>query len=308
MKTRLRPRQLEALHEVVRQGSMTRASRHLGVSQPAVSRLLTDLSADLGFALFERRDGRLTPTPEVRVLLPDIGRLMDLLDRISETSRNLNERKAGTLRIACLPGFAVSHLPRVLAAFLRDRPGITATIEPDRPERILEWMVGEQFDLGITDGFEFLGHPAVEREQIDIRVVCVFPDTSPLARLDIITPRELADARLIHTRPGTPYFRLVENAFSACDVPMPSYIEARQFTTACELICEGVGVAVLSELDALRYRGRGLDFRPFRPAIPHRLSLVRPVHKQPSMITLEFMEMFIDSLRPFEFMPEEDTG
>jgi len=109
---------------------MTRASRHLGVSQPAVSRLLTDLSADLGFALFERRDGRLTPTPEVRVLLPDIGRLMDLLDRISETSRNLNERKAGTLRIACLPGFAVSHLPRVLAAFLRDRPGITATIEP----------------------------------------------------------------------------------------------------------------------------------------------------------------------------------
>ncbi len=304
MSTPLRPRQLEALHAVVAHGSMTRASQHLNISQPAVSRLLADLSADLGFALFERRDGQLAPTPEARALLPDIRRLMELLERISETSRNLTERRAGTLRIACLPGFAVSHLPQVLAGFLRERPGVRATIEPDRPDRILEWMVGEQFDLGINDGFEFTGHPAVEHEAIDLRTVCVFPQASPLAGLQTVTPGDLADAQLIHTRRTTPYFREVEAAFNARSVAMPSFIEARQFTTACELVCAGVGVAIISELDAVKYTGRGLAFRPFRPAVAHRLALVRPVHKQASLLTLDFMETFVDSLRPYVMASE----
>ncbi|MCC5961437.1 MAG: LysR family transcriptional regulator [Rhodobacteraceae bacterium] len=297
MSAQISPRQLEAFHAVVEHGTMTRASQQLNVSQPAVSRLLSDLANDLGFNLFDRRDGRLVPTQEARFLLPDIRRLLELLNRISETSRDITQRKAGDLRIALLPGFAISHLPRVVADFLKDRPGVTVTLEPDRPERILEWMVGEQFDFGITDGFE--GHPAVEHEEVRVRTVCIFPQDSPLARLDVIRPRDLVSQKLIHTRRDSPFFRLLTEAFAADGQSITTFVEARQFTTACEFVAQGVGVSVISELDAVKYRGQGVDYRPFRPVIPHRLSLVRPIHKQPSMITLEFMECFIESLRPF---------
>ena len=42
-----------------------------------------------------------------------------------------------------------------------------------------------------------------------------------------------------------------------------------------------------------------LDYRPFVPKIPHRLTLLRPVLKRPSLVALEFMQMFEESLEPF---------
>lgn len=297
MKSPLRLRQLEALFAVAEHGSMTRAAQELGITQPAVSRLLSDLSDVMGFQLLDRRDGRLVPTQEARFLLPDIRRILEMMSQLSEVSRDITEKKAGHIRIACLPGFATSHLPGVVAEFLNERPGVSITIEPDRPERILEWMIGEQYDFGITDGFE--GHPAVESEQIEIRSVCVFPAGHRLSGLETISPADLQHEKIIHTRRDSQYFRGLEEAFLSARVQITSLVESRQFTAACELVCRGIGVSVVSELDAAKYMGQGLDFRPFEPQVPHRLSLVRPILKHPSMITLEFIDQFVASLAPF---------
>ena len=48
-------RQLEAFRAVAETGNVTKAAKSLGVSQPAVSRLLSDFGKSIGFELFERR-------------------------------------------------------------------------------------------------------------------------------------------------------------------------------------------------------------------------------------------------------------
>lgn len=293
----LRIRQLEALMAVSNNGSITAAAADLGISQPAVSRLLSDLGKEFGFQLFDKRDGRMVPSQEVRLLQPDIQRVLELMRQISDVSRDITKRKAGHIRVACLPGFATSHLPQVVAEFLEDRPGVSMTIEPDRPERILEWMIGEQYDFGITDGF--FGHPAVDRVDVNVRTVCVFPTGHDLEHEEHVAPQDLDGERIIHTRRDSEFFMQLSRRFQDAHVELNSHIEVRQFTAACELVCHGVGVAVVSELDAVKYQGRGLSFRPFVPALPHALSLVRPTLKKPSLVTLEFIEHFNNSLRPF---------
>ncbi len=294
-------RQLEALMAVILNGSVTAAAADLGISQPAASRLLADLAKEFDFQLFDKRDGRLVPSQEVRLLEPDIRRVIELMRQISDVSADITKRKAGHIRIACLPGFATSHLPRVVAEFLRDRPGISVTIEPDRPERILEWMVTEQYDFGITDGF--FGHPAVERTDVNVRTVCIFPAGHPLEQRQNIRPRDLARENIIHTRRDSVFFQELERRFQDDQVELRSHIEVRQFTAACELVCQGVGVSVVSELDAVKYANQGIAFRPFQPALPHGISLVRPIHKTPSLITLEFFETFKASLDPYLMQP-----
>ena len=66
-----------------------------------------------------------------------------------------------------------------------------------------------------------------------------------------------------------------------------------------ELVSNGHGVSVLSELEVFKYVNAGLDYRPFVPKIPHRLTLLRTVLKIPSLVALEFMQMFEESLEPF---------
>lgn len=297
MKQKLRLRQFEALMAVVQHSSVTRAAKELGISQPAVSRLLADLGNTLGFSLFDRRNGQLVPTQEVRFLQPDIQRVLDLMNQIGHVSQNITEHKAGHIRIACLPGFATSHLPNVIAKFLKDRPGVSFTIEPDRPERILEWMIDEQFDFGITDGFR--GHSAVQSTDIDVRTVCIFPTGHRLERCKQITPVDLAGEQIIHTRRESDFFKSLSNAFVDMNTPLSTLVETRQFTAACELVSHGVGVAVVSELDATKFAGDEIQSRPFFPTLPHRLSLVRPTLKQPSAVTLEFIDTFAASLTPF---------
>ena len=298
MKQKLRLRQFEALMAVIQHSSVTRAAKDLGISQPAVSRLLSDLGQTLGFSLFDRRNGQLVPTQEVRFLQSDIQRVLDLMDQIGEVSQSITERKAGHIRIACLPGFATSHLPGVVATFLGDRPGVSITIEPDRPERILEWMIDEQFDFGITDGFR--GHSAVESRDIDVRTVCIFPSGHRLEALSEITPADLADEKIIHTRRDSDFFKSLANAFFESNTSLTTLVETRQFTAACELVSHGVGVAVVSELDAVKFANEKIQSRPFTPAISHRLSLVRPTLKRPSAVTLEFIDAFAASLAPYQ--------
>ncbi|MCH2094334.1 MAG: LysR substrate-binding domain-containing protein [Rhodobacteraceae bacterium] len=282
---------------VIHNGSVTAAAADLGISQPATSRLLSDLEKEFDFQLFDKRGGQLVASQEVQLLQPDIQRVIELLRQIADASQDITRRKAGHIRIACLPGFATSHLPDVVASFLQDRPGVSMTIEPDRPERILEWMVNEQYDFGITDGF--FGHPAVDHQDVLIRTVCIFPDGHDLGAYDQISAAELTGQRIVHTRRDSEFFLGLARRFQDAQVDLNSLIEVRQFTAACELVCNGVGVAVVSEMDAAQYAQAGLDYRPFVPHLPHTLSLVRPTLKPPSLVTLEFIEHFRDSLQPY---------
>lgn len=295
MKVRLR--QLEAFHAVSQLGSITRAAAKLNISQPAVSRLLSSYSDSVGFQLFDRRNGQLVPTQESRLLLREVSRLLDSLVHIDELTLNLTARKVGHLRIACLPGFSTSHMPGVLSRFLSDRPEVTVTLEPDRPDRIFEWIIGEQYDCGITDAFS--DHPAVECERIPMRTVCIMADGNPLVEKDVIVPEDLRYEPMIHTRRDSIFFRELEEAFASRNVEINSWIETRQFTAACKLVAEGTGVSIVSEMDAREHQGHGLVIRPFEPEIPHVLMLVRPTHAASSLIVLEFLEFFAASLDPF---------
>jgi DNA-binding transcriptional LysR family regulator len=294
-------RQLEAFQAVAQTGSVTRAAKTLGISQPATSRLLSDFSNSVAIELFQRKDGMLIPTSEARYLLSEVGRVFDSLRHLEELNRDLTDRTAGHLRIACLPGFASSHLPKLLAKFLQQRPGVNLTLEPDRPERILEWIIGEQYDCGITDGFS--GHPAVEHIDIAIKTVCIFPRGHRLEKLERISPMDLVDEKIIHTRKGSPFFTSLSQAFSDHGVLLNSWVEVRQFSTACLMVAEGQGVSVVSALDADQFKSKNVQSRPFDPEISHWLSILRPASGSRSLLSLDFVDTFLESLQPYTADP-----
>lgn len=278
-------------------GNVTKAAQKMGVSQPAVSRLLADFSSSVGFELFTRHRGVLHPTADSRYLLAEVRRILDSLDHLDDLHRDLAERTGGHIRIACLPGFATSHLPGVLVRFLKERPGVTVSLEPDRPERILEWIIGQQYDCGITDGF--LGHPATLSQDLHVRSACILPKGHPLGEKDHITPNDLQHERLIHTRRDSRFYQHLSRAFSKSGVEINSVVEVRQFTAACTMVSEGLGASVVSVLDAEAFRNSGIVIRPFRPEIFHRLSVLLPASGPSSPVVLDFVDTFVESLRPY---------
>lgn len=293
----LKLRQLEAFRATILSGSVTQAAEMLGVSQPAVSRLISHLERDLDLTLFQRRRGRLEPTPEAQVLFDEVERTIANLEHIDQLARDIRDRRRGHLRVACLPGFATSLLPRVLSAFLVSRPGTTLAFQPRGDERVREAIAAQQYDVGIAMAFE--GHPAIEHENILLRSVCVMAAGHRLAERAVVTPADLDGEPLITVNRDQPHYRAVREAFEASGSRLDLRVETRQFGTACIMANAGVGVAVVSEIDAEEQRAAGMIIRPFEPTIPFGISLLYPAYRPRSLLLDEFIAAFRASLAPF---------
>ena len=61
-------RQIKAFHATIVFGSVSKAASSLGLTQPAVSKLLKNLEETVNYQLFDRVNGRVNPTPEARYL------------------------------------------------------------------------------------------------------------------------------------------------------------------------------------------------------------------------------------------------
>jgi len=78
-------RQVSTVREVMRSGSISRAARSVGRTQPAVSTMVQNLEQQLGFSLFVRAQGKLTPTPEAYFFLEECE---EILGRVERTERD----------------------------------------------------------------------------------------------------------------------------------------------------------------------------------------------------------------------------
>ncbi len=289
-------RQLEALKAVASMGNYTRAAEALNISQPAVSRLINSFSESIGFELFQRTDGKLVPTQETRYLLEEATRLLDGVANFEVLAKDMHLRKSGHLGIACLPGFATTKLPGILAKFLTTRPGVILSVEPDRPEYILEWIINKQYDVGITEAFQ--GHPAVVHKNLNMRTVCILPPGHRLSALSEIRPEDLDNEGLIHPKSDTTFTRDLTTEFTARGVQIKSLAVIREFGSACLMVAAGAGVSIVSEIDAYEYEHKGLIIRPFAPNMAHRLAVLYPSHSPRSILAMEFMETFLESIAP----------
>ena len=121
-------RQLQTFREVMRSGSISEASRTLLRTQPAVSTMIANIEKELGFNLFVREHGRLTPSPEAHYFLEEAEEVLDRLDRTVRTMSEFGTLDRGSLRIACHPASSGFFLPKVLAEFLKGRPDVKADL------------------------------------------------------------------------------------------------------------------------------------------------------------------------------------
>ena len=106
---------LHALRAVVQSGTVTEAAERLRVTQPAVSRMLANLEAELGFALFARQSGRLSITPQGEAFYFEVEAALAGLDGIESAGKNIRSGSGAHLRL-----FAFSPLCNELVAIFFD--------------------------------------------------------------------------------------------------------------------------------------------------------------------------------------------
>lgn len=184
-------RQLEIVRAISRYGSVTGAANALGISQPAVSMMLREASRNAGFSLFARKHGRLQPTAETAVIMADIDRLFDGMDRINRLVSEMKDVNIGTVHISATPTLAENLLPRAIKQLQKARPNLQVVVDTMNNNDVAGSVVEEQVDLGLI--LAPLGHvEARSIELCEVDLICVVNRQNPLAGRATVTLKDLA--------------------------------------------------------------------------------------------------------------------
>ncbi|HAT1612653.1 TPA: LysR family transcriptional regulator [Raoultella planticola] len=253
-------------------GNITRAAEETGMTQSGASQAIAQLEASLGFPVFtrERRNIAITALGEqviehARNMLSQLNAIRILADK----SRDLHR---GRIRLASFPSVTSTLLPGLLRDFKRLHPGIEVVVLEGSDEEVEEWLAADNVELGVVM------NPGPGRAQVILGQdawVAVMPASHRLAqhaRTHGITLKALADQPFILATGGC-----VVNGKSLMEMAglqlSDIRVTVRDWLSACKLVGEGMGVALVPE-SALPETTRNLCVAPVTPAIHREFGLV----------------------------------
>jgi DNA-binding transcriptional LysR family regulator len=236
--------QLRYFQAVARHEHVSRAAAELRIAQPALSRSIARLEAELGVPLL-RRQGR-------RVALNRFG--ASFLTRVDSALRELDQ---GRQELADAAGLARGSVA-VAAETLRTVTSLTAGFLAGHPDVSLRLyqspapQMSAQLQAGTVDlclaSQPLTGSALRSAELMSEEVLLGVPPAHPLAARGRVAVGELAGEPFVTTRPGYWQRALTDQLFARAHIRPVIACEGDEPYAIRELISAGVGIGLLPAL------------------------------------------------------------
>jgi DNA-binding transcriptional LysR family regulator len=240
--------QLRYFVAVAETGRFTSAARDLHVAQPSVSKQVRKLEAELGAVLLERRKAGIALTDAGAILLPWARRVLADLDGARSEVAGLATLERGRLSVGATPSVSTVLLPRVLAAFHAEHPGVTLSVIEAGSRDLVDRLAAGDLDLALVilpvPREELFETTPLIREELVLAVA----KRHALARRKSVRVSDLRGVPLVMFRDG---YDLRSTTITACEQAgfHPTFaIEGAEMDGVLRMAAAGVGVAVVPSM------------------------------------------------------------
>ena len=236
---------LTAFIEVAKQQSFSKAAEILFLTQPAISKRITALETELGTALFNRINRKVTLTEAGRALLPRAQNLRYELEDIRRIASQLSEQVAGSLSMGTSHHIGLHRLPPFLSFFNTTYPDVHLDLHFVGSEQACEAV--EQGDLELA----FITLPSELPPQLHAKALwqdelhIVVNREHKLAQFAEVSLEALQAERCILPGKDTYTYQLIAQAFQALTHKLNIYLTTHYLDTLKMLVSAGFGWSVL---------------------------------------------------------------
>jgi DNA-binding transcriptional LysR family regulator len=265
---RVKLRDLHILLAVTQSGSMGRAAAEMSVSQPVVSKAVSELESALGARLFDRSPQGISPTAYGRAMIQCSRAVFDELQKGVKAIEFLSDPTGGELRIGCTEMGATGLVPLVIERLAERHPGLefrVITADPvslttdELPRRNIELAIGAMPASPPAD-------IEIERLFEDHQVIMAGVN-SPWVRRRKLMLADLLHEQWVLPPADSPARRYIDGAFLALGLEPPTAQVATFSTPLChQLLATGRYLAFLPR-EAVRL-ARHLPVKPLRVEFP----------------------------------------
>ncbi len=258
-------RRLRVLCEVARHGSFSAAAATLGYTQPAVSRQIATLEAEVGAVLVRRAPQGAVLTDAGRLLVDRGEAILARLRDVEFELQALAGLEGGTLRLASFASAAAAIVPLAIARFRERYPAVELSLVMADPIDSLPRLRAGELDLALSHdalgaGPDELGNPTLageERDQIELvqlfddPVYVALPPGHALAAVSPLGLGSLADEPwMLAPKATCPDSRLFLRACHAAGFEPRIAFENNDYQAILGFVAAGVGVALIPDMVA----------------------------------------------------------
>lgn len=275
---RIGHRHIEVFRALMLAGSATGAAQLLFTSQPTVSRELARLEHLLGYALFERSQGRLRPNARALRLWDEVERSWAGLDRVVEHAMALGQPHQASLSVLSMPALSHALLPGALERLQRNHGEVAVSVATQDGPLLQEWMSAQRFDLGLSEvaepppGTRMRSLPAMDE-------VAVLPAQHPLAAKQVLRAQDFEGQAFISLARDDSYRMQIDAVFAQAGVQRKMLLETLSAVAVCAMVQHGLGVAIVNPLTAQACAGSSLVVRRLAFSIPFQVHMLLPLHR-----------------------------
>lgn len=246
-------RHLRAFAAVADTGGVARAAASMHLSQPALSRQIHALEADLGVPLFNRIGRRVHLTSEGEDLLRRCRHLLSEADSLGEHARSLKAGESGFLRVGATPQVIENLLADFLTRYRTRHPGVEVRLVEDGGVRLRERLERGEFDLAGTSGLE--GTPFRGQAIYPIHLLAALSQRHRRGRRATLEISDLAEEPLLLLQRGFASRAWFDIACQMAHIQPRVLLESAAPHTVVALAATDYGIAIIPSNARVPARG-----------------------------------------------------
>ena len=202
---------------VIKHLSFTKASKELLISQPAISKHISELENGYGVKLFERNNNKIVPT-EAALLFRKYAQEIESKYRDLEYEMSvLSKNDKGRLVIGASTTIAQYVLPYIISAYKKRYENIELSLMTGNTEYIENLIAEKSIDLGIVEGATHKREFSYLRFSLDELVLVASPQWMTK---DTIKVEELLSIPIILREEGSGTLEVIKNVLATHSVKL----------------------------------------------------------------------------------------
>lgn len=300
--------QLQAFEAVARERSFTRAAESLFLTQPAVTRQIAALEAELRTRLFDRLGRSVQLTASGEALHRYAEAIVRLTREAEQAVAEIGTGAAGRLSVGASSTLATYVLPPLLRAFRETHPNVELGIHTGVSADVLDMVRAGRVDVGLVTSGESIRDPLlVPTVLADYETRVVVPPGHALVQSDRAATLRATDLAagplmLILMETGTNLRAYVDGLLSAAGVTnAPVTMELDNVEAIKRMIEAGLGISLLPEVSVRAEVAGGRLVALSLSDVPRasrRMALVVRQNKYVPAALRSFMDLLETELRP----------
>ena len=274
-------RQLRAFLAVAKHRHFRRAAESLHLTQPAVSRHIANLEAELDVRLFDRNTREVVPTEAGRYLQSAVERVLEELEGVLAHVHSESERRHGKVRVAAVPTLSAELMPQCIATCARNYPELAVQLHDQVQTLVLDSVRGGEVDFGLA--IEPADSEAFDSETIlHDPFVLVCRRDHPLAKLALVPWKKLRGESLVLLDYASGSRRLIDQQLAMHGIEADVVQQTGHTHTAFRMVEADLGVSITPSLSLPV--SEQLTVRSLTPIARRAITLIRRRHRSLSPV------------------------